>query len=83
LFGTGDSIWTTAKTIKDTAGNSVKTAAGAINPYALGAQVLGTALGAAMGPSKEYGGTYGGITQGLDMGYDVLTAGANFIPGAG
>ena len=54
-----------------------------INPYALGMQVLGSALGAAAGPSKEYGGKYGGITQGLDIGYDTLALGANFIPGAG
>lgn len=52
-----------------------------INPYALGMQVLGSALGAAAGPSKEYGGKYGGITQGLDIGYDALALGANFIPG--
>ena len=54
-----------------------------INPYALGMQVLGSALGAATGPSKEYAGKYGGITQGLDIGYDTLALGANFIPGAG
>ena len=55
----------------------------AINPYALGASVLGSALGAALGPSNEYNGKYGGITQGMDTAYDVLSAGANFIPGIG
>ena len=60
-----------------------KTPAGAINPYALGASVLGTALGAALGPSKEYGGKYGNITQGMDTAYDVISAGVNFIPGIG
>ena len=56
---------------------------GAINPYALGANVLGSALGAAVGPSKEYGGKYGSITRGIDTAYDVAMAGANFIPGVG
>ena len=55
----------------------------AINPYALGASVVGSALGAAMGPSKEYGGKYGGITRGLDTAYDLATVGVNFIPGIG
>ena len=83
LFGTGDSILTTAKTIKDTAGNVATKAAGAINPYALGATVLGTALGAAMGPSKEYGGDYGGVTKTADTIYDMASLGVNFIPGVG
>ena len=59
------------------------TPAGAINPYALGASVVGSALGAAIGPSKEYGGKYGGITRGLDTAYDLATVGVNFIPGIG
>lgn len=65
------------------AAKALGVAAGSINPYALGAQVLGSALGAATGPSKEYGGKYGKITQGMDMAYDALSIGANFIPGAG
>ena len=56
---------------------------GAINPYALGATVLGTALGAANGPSKEYGGKYGTGVQIADMAYDVTAAAANAIPVAG
>lgn len=56
---------------------------GAINPYALGMQVAGTALGAMTGPSNEYGGTYGNITRTMDSIYDAATAGANFIPGVG
>lgn len=56
---------------------------GAINPYALGATVLGSALGASMGPSKEYAGKYGNITQTMDTAYDLATAGVNFIPGIG
>ena len=63
--------------------NFFKSAPGAINPYALGASVLGSALGAALGPSNEYNGKYGGITQGMDTAYDLLSAGANFIPGIG
>ena len=55
----------------------------AINPYALGASVIGSALGAAAGPSKEYGGRYGNITQTADTIYDSLALGANFIPGIG
>ena len=72
-----------------TASGTLTGAAGAakalsnINPYALGAQVLGTALGAATGPSKEYGGTYGSITRTMDTIYDIASVGANFIPGAG
>ena len=56
---------------------------GAINPYALGASVIGSALGAGLGPSKEYNGKYGSITRGMDTAYDIATAGANFIPGIG
>ena len=66
-----------------TGGNWFKQGAGTINPYALGAQVLGTALGAATGPSKEYEGKYGNITRTMDSIYDAATAGANFIPGVG
>lgn len=57
--------------------------AGAINPYGLGMTVVGSALGSAFGPSKEYAGKYGNITQTMDTVYDVATAAANFIPGAG
>ena len=57
--------------------------AGVINPYALGATVLGSALGAANGPSKEYGGKYGTGVQIADMAYDVTAAAANAIPVAG
>ncbi len=57
--------------------------ASAINPYALGANIIGSAMGAAKGPSKEYGGKYGNITSTMDTVYDGLTAAANFIPGAG
>lgn len=60
-----------------------KVGAGAINPYALGATVLGSALGAAAGPSKEYAGRHGGITQTMDTAYDLVSAGVNFIPGVG
>lgn len=56
---------------------------GAINPYALGASVLGSAIGAAAGPSKEYGGRYGNITRTMDTIYDITSAGVNFIPGIG
>lgn len=58
-------------------------AVGAINPYAFGAQVLGSALGAAMGPSKEYGGKYGNTTRTMDTVYDTATVAVNAIPGAG
>ena len=59
------------------------TAAGSLNPYALGMSIAGSALGAALGPSKEYGGKYGSTTRTMDTIYDVAMAGANFIPGAG
>ena len=62
---------------------STESLAGAINPYALGASVLGSAIGAAVGPSNEYVGKYGSITRGMDTAYDVAMAGANFIPGVG
>ena len=78
LFGTGDSIWTTTKTI-----DGVKSSVGAINPYALGAQVVGTGLQAAFGPSKEYEGTYGDITQSMDSIYDSAQAAVGLIPGWG
>ena len=58
-------------------------AAGAINPYALAMNVVGSGLGAAFGPSKEYGGRYGNITQTMDSVYDTAMVGANFIPGVG
>ena len=57
--------------------------AGAINPYGLAAQVLGSAIGAAAGPSKEYGGKHGMITQVGDMAYDAATIAVNAIPGWG
>ena len=57
--------------------------AGVANLAGLGMTVAGTALGAAIGPSKEYGGKYGNITQIADTAYDAITAGVNFIPGAG
>jgi len=59
------------------------TAAGSLNPYALGMSIAGSALGAALGPSKEYNGKYGSTTRTMDTIYDVAMAGANFIPGAG
>lgn len=84
LFGTGNNIFTTTKTVTDaTTGAKTAQAVGAINPYALGATVLGSALGAATGPSKEYGGKYGNITQIMDTAYDLTSAGVNFIPGVG
>ena len=43
-----------------------------INPYALGAQMIGTGLQAAFGPSKEYGGRHGNITKTMDMTYDLV-----------
>ena len=55
-------------------------AAGSINPYALAANVVGSALSAGNGPSKEYEGTYGKLTQGLDLAYDAAMIGVNAIP---
>lgn len=69
------------KTLKGAQGAA--TALKAISPIGLGLTVAGSALGAAFGPSKEYGGKYGGITQAMDTAYDTITAGVNFIPGAG
>ena len=56
---------------------------GAINPYGLAGQVIGTGLQAAFGPSKEYEGTYGNITKGMDTAYDLIKTGVGFIPGYG
>lgn len=83
LFGTGDNILTTIKTTRDMNNATKLSNVGAINPYALGATILGTAVGAATGPSKEYGGRYGNITQTADSIYDAVSLGANFIPGYG
>ena len=60
-----------------------KSTQGVINPYALGAQVLGSVIGAATGPSKEYGGKYGGITKTMDTAYDLVSMGVNSLPGIG
>jgi len=57
--------------------------ANSINPYALAANVVGSALGAATGPSKEYSGKYGSTTQTADTIYDAATIAANAIPGVG
>ena len=83
LFGTGNSIFTTTKSVKDASENVLKSTAGAINPYALGMSMAGTALSAITGPSKEYAGRYGNITQTMDTVYDAASAAANFIPGVG
>ncbi len=72
LFGTAGKGWKMFGTGK-----------GAINPYALGAQVIGTGLQAAFGPSKEYGGKYGNITKTMDSVYDTIQMGVGFIPGYG
>ena len=45
-----------------------------VNPYTLGAQVIGSGLQAAFGPSKEYAGKYGNITQTMDTIYDSASA---------
>ena len=83
----GQGFATGAGTIGGTAasaaiqGANVGKALAAINPYAFGATVLGSALGAAVGPSKEYAGKYGGITQTMDTAYDLATLGTAFVPG--
>ena len=53
-------------------GGSLLSGAGKINPYSLGAQMIGTGLQAAFGPSKEYGGRHGNITRTMDMTYDLV-----------
>ena len=78
----------TAKTAQEatdlaTASQSMSKMAGAINPYGLAGQVIGTGLQAAFGPSKEYEGTYGNITKGMDTAYDLIKTGVGFIPGYG
>lgn len=55
----------------------------AANLAGLGMSVVGSGLQAAIGPSKEYGGRYGHITQGMDTAYDLINAGATFVPGVG
>ena len=84
LFGTGNNILTTTKTVKDAAGNIKNVSqVGAINPYALGASIVGTGLSAAFGPSKEYGGDYGNVTKTMDAAYDAIQGAVGFIPGYG
>ncbi len=61
--------------------SSAAEALSSINPYALGMNVIGSALGGITGSSKEYSGKYGNITQGMDTAYDIATIGANAIPG--
>ena len=85
LFGTagkGLKAFSTGVESVDETGNVTK-AAGAINPYALGATVLGTGLQAALGPSHEYDGRHGGITKGMDTAYDLVQSAVGFIPGYG
>jgi len=53
------------------------------NIAGLGMSIVGSGLQAALGPSKEYGGRYGHITQGMDTAYDLINAGASFVPGVG
>ena len=81
-LGGAASLFNSAATVKDSAGNITKAGA-LINPYALGMSVVGSALGAATGPSKEYSGKYGNITQTADTMYDLVSLGVNAIPGAG
>ena len=78
-------VFNAAKKTAEGADAATKAAkmAGVANLAGLGMTVAGTALGAAIGPSKEYGGKYGNITQIADTAYDAITAGVNFIPGAG
>ena len=62
--------------------NSAKLASKA-NLAGLGMSIVGSGLSAAFGPSKEYGGTYGNITKTMDTAYDLVQAGAGFVPGVG
>ena len=82
VLGKSSALFGSTANVVDKAGNITKYGA-AINPYALGATVLGSALGAGLGPSKEYGGTYGNVTKTMDTIYDAVSAGVNFIPGVG
>ena len=60
-----------------------KVGVNAINPYALGASVIGSGLSAAFGPSKEYSGRYGNITKTMDSIYDGAMGAVGFVPGIG
>lgn len=61
-------------------GGSLLSGMGKINPYSLGAQMIGTGLQAAFGPSKEYDGRHGNITRTMDTTYDLAQTAANAIP---
>ena len=63
-----------------TVGGSLLSGMGKINPYSLGAQIIGTGLQAAFGPSKEYSGRHGNITRTMDTTYDLVQTAANAIP---
>lgn len=64
------------------AGNAAKIASMS-NLIGLGGSVVGAGLQAALGPSKEYNGRYGNITRTMDTVYDLTSAAAGFVPGAG
>lgn len=79
--------WSTFKSTGDSlqaagAGKAAGLASKA-NLAGLGMSIIGSGLSAAFGPSKEYGGTYGNITRGMDTAYDLVQAGAGFVPGVG
>ena len=79
----GGSLASTGKLTFGGTGLFSNVGANVINPYALGASVLGSALGAALGPSKEYSGKYGNVTRTMDTIYDTAAAAVNFVPGIG
>lgn len=97
LFTKGINIWGKSKDITDkvkgintlfkvggTNGKNIfKSVAGSINPYAMGAQMVGSALSAGLGPSKEYEGKYGNITKTMDTIYDSGTSLVGLLPGIG
>lgn len=87
LFGTMRSITDATNKMKN-ASNAAEASkyasrASAINPWALGANVVGQGLSAAFGPSKEYGGTNGNITKTMDTAYDIVQGAVGFVPGWG
>ena len=83
--GASNTLFNSIKALKggtDTVSGLSKAAAIG-NIAGLAGTIVGSGLSAALGPSKEYGGEYGNTTRIMDTIYDLGTAGAAFIPGAG
>jgi hypothetical protein len=83
--GASNTLFNSIKALKGgtEAASGLSKAAAIGNIAGLAGTIVGSGLSAALGPSKEYGGEYGNTTRIMDTIYDLGTAGAAFIPGAG